>query len=818
MKSRRGSLVSLVDAFLLPAGLFLLTLAVFGIVPFGGKTLLISDLDNQYIEFMGEYRRMLLGEGSFFYSWNAGLGMNFTALIAYYLASPFNFLLVLFPADRLPLAVSVITTLKLGCAGLAFGVYLKHRFGTSGSVLTVFSAFYALSMYAVGYAFNIMWLDALIWLPLLCALIEKLIGDERFFATLPLLTALFALSFISQFYTAYMTGVFCALYLLARLFARNIPWKRSLTVCVRFALCAGIAAGLSAFLLVPTYFVLKNNMGLMGQSFPEVGVGFSLLALPRKLFLGSWDGTKDCLPHLYCGIPAIAGLAAYFISGQIPRREKIASALLGLILILSFWFKPLDFLWHAMDHPSWFPYRYAFLFTFWMCGCAYEAYLRSEKRLPIGYVIAGVLLLIAYFPSASAFRENFQLNAGFIAAGLVLNVVGRERSRKVGTLILCAAELFVSCGAIIGGNAETYTDEAAWRAFHTKYAAEVAELLPAEDEFYRLEKTEYRTYNDPLAIGYPGVTHFSSTASTRQTEYLKRLGFDCYASWCVYNGATEGADALIRLRYEIDGDTVREMKTLPLFYYASDDFARFNFFSDDYGPLERQSELLRRLGMTGELYSREDLTPVGTANLKETTDGDYLRVDAESPAYAEYEIELDPDKTAYLFVPNVSLNYNIYIDGEQVVSANRNYTAYPIRLEGERVSVRVETTKDTLSKDVRLYTVNESALDGLSVDAPETVRAGYTEFRLNAEPAAEDRLVVTAIPFDSGWRVEADGERLPLKMIHESVLGFVLPAGASEVKVSFRPYGWELGLGLTITAAVMWLLLLILEKRKGIRK
>ena len=207
--------IDLLSAFLLPAAIFLLILRKNCILPFGETTLLFSDLDSQYIEFMAEYRRILLGEGSLFYSWNAGLGMNFLALTAYYLASPFNFLLVLFSENRLPLAVSLITTLKLSCAGAAFSRFLQVRFRKTGLWIPLFSACYALNGWALSYAFNIMWLDALILLPLLCAGIEKLLRGER--CGMAVLIPLFALSFISQFYMAFMTGVFCALYLLTRL-------------------------------------------------------------------------------------------------------------------------------------------------------------------------------------------------------------------------------------------------------------------------------------------------------------------------------------------------------------------------------------------------------------------------------------------------------------------------------------------------------------------------------------------------------------------------------------------------------------------------
>ena len=122
VKPFRRNSFDLLLAFLLPAAIFLVILLRYKILPFGDLTLLYSDLDSQYIEFMAEYRRILLGEGSFSWSWHAGLGLNFLAVIAYYLASPFNFLLILFPENGLPLAVSIITILKLGCAGASFAM------------------------------------------------------------------------------------------------------------------------------------------------------------------------------------------------------------------------------------------------------------------------------------------------------------------------------------------------------------------------------------------------------------------------------------------------------------------------------------------------------------------------------------------------------------------------------------------------------------------------------------------------------------------------------------------------------------------------
>ena len=832
---KRSRNFTLLWAFLLPFLLFLGILARSRILPFGGSTLLYMDLDSQYIEFMAEYRRILLGQGSFFYSWNAGLGMNFWALTAYYLTSPFNLLLVLFPENALPLAISVITALKLACAGLAFAYFLKKQ----GAAAVLFSSCYALSAWALGYAFNIMWLDALIWLPILCAFAEKLIRGEKYAMTG--LTAFFALSFLSQFYTAYMTGIFCGLWFLTRLYAERVPLRKALRDCVRFALCAGIAAGISAFMLLPTYLVLKNNMGLMGQEFPAAGWNFAFPILFTKSFALSFDGIKDCLPHIYCGLPVLIGLSAFFFSREIPAREKAAAGALLVLLLFSFAFAPLDFLWHAMDHPSWFPYRYAFLFCFLACAKGYEGFsrvnrhnLKENSALP-ALIIPALLLVAAVLFGGGSGLFFILLNGLLLAAYGCMLLFTADKARNTLLLGLCAAELFINGSAIIGPRTQGSTKYSDYLAFHEKYADLAQQVLPREDEFYRLEKTNIRNYNDPLGIGYPGVSHFSSTASVRQSEYLKRLGFNCYATWCTYQGSTAASDMLLDIRYQFadTGKTgslparegIRENPALlPLFYFASEEYSRYDFFSDEVTAPERLDALLRLLdGDDSTAYFTEvPVTILRTENLTKEDRG-YLRDDMASPAFLEAKIPLNPEKSTYLYIPGASLNYNVWAeDTHELISANRDYAAFPVCLDeyagSGSVTIRVETVTGRIRGDILAYELDPERLvelaEKVSAEAPEFSRPSSLRFELRMEPADEDRLVVSSIPFDSGWQVSADGKALQRKAVHESVLGFVLPAGCGQVTVSFRPYGLTAGLILSAAGLLLWIGVCLLEKRK----
>ena len=87
-------------AFLCPALVLLAAYFAFGVYPFGGESVLVLDLNAQYVYFFGALRRVLHGDASLFYSFSRALGGEFLGIFAYYLASPLSFLVALFPADN----------------------------------------------------------------------------------------------------------------------------------------------------------------------------------------------------------------------------------------------------------------------------------------------------------------------------------------------------------------------------------------------------------------------------------------------------------------------------------------------------------------------------------------------------------------------------------------------------------------------------------------------------------------------------------------------------------------------------------------------
>lgn len=71
-------------AFILPVISMVVVYMIKGVFPFGDQMYLRSDCYHQYTPYLEILQEKLRGEGSLFYTWEIGAGMNFVAIAAYY--------------------------------------------------------------------------------------------------------------------------------------------------------------------------------------------------------------------------------------------------------------------------------------------------------------------------------------------------------------------------------------------------------------------------------------------------------------------------------------------------------------------------------------------------------------------------------------------------------------------------------------------------------------------------------------------------------------------------------------------------------------
>ncbi len=203
----------LAAVFIVPVVIMLIIFAQRGIFPFGEESFLRTDMYHQYAPFFAEFQDKLTHGGSLLYSWNIGMGVNFAALYAYYLASPLNWLLILCPKGLVIEFMTYSIVLKIGLSGLTMAYYLRRHNNTCDFGIAFFGIFYALSGYMAAYSWNIMWLDCILLFPLIVLGLERLVKEGK--GLLYCITL--GLSILSNYYISIMTCIFMVTYFIAML-------------------------------------------------------------------------------------------------------------------------------------------------------------------------------------------------------------------------------------------------------------------------------------------------------------------------------------------------------------------------------------------------------------------------------------------------------------------------------------------------------------------------------------------------------------------------------------------------------------------------
>ena len=429
IQSERPGRKFLALAFLLPFLGYSLVMLAGRFSPFGSSSILYSDMYHQYYPFFVEFRRVLRSGGSLVYNWNLGLGVDYLGLIAYYLASPLNLLSVLVPEGMLLGFFSMLVPVKLGLAGLFFAIFLDRIFQRRDWSTVLFACSYALCAWALGYQWNIMWLDTFALLPMVMLGMISLLQTRRFF----LYTVTLFLSVASNYYIGFFTCIFVALCFFAYEICYGQGFRRFLGDLGAMLLFSLLAIALTAFLEWPAYVAL----GTTNSSVNEFPTTFSLNIASEASWRGLLEAMgkvagntaggleptfKEGLPNLYCGILPLLLLIQLFASKEVRLREKLCTLGMLVFFMLSFILRQLDYIWHGFHFTNMIPYRFSFLFSFVVLVMAYRGY--QLKKRPRWQVALSMVLFLGLAACSDQRLDPVFLiyNLGFCAlyGGLLL--------------------------------------------------------------------------------------------------------------------------------------------------------------------------------------------------------------------------------------------------------------------------------------------------------------------------------------------------------------------------------------------------------------
>ncbi len=744
-------------SFLIPGLVMLWAFAAVGMAPFGDKTILISDMSTQYVEFF-----CALKNGDLFFSWSKALGTGYIGVFSYYVSSPLSLLTLLVPNEAMPVGLLFLAALKIALAGLSFALFARKRFPVPGTAVVFGAVCYALMSYNAVYAICIMWLDGVIWLPLILLALERILAGR---GAGPFVAALTA-CFISTWYISYMVGIFCALYLCARLFVLRPGKGALLKILERFFGGAACALALTAWLWLPTFLAMFNGKFSGGSMGYDGLLACTPLDILGQLRMGQYRSISyGAAPYIFCGTAALVLAAAYFFFRRFPLREKISNGAMLAVLGLSMLLSPLDKAWHLFQRPNWFPFRYSFVVSFALVYLAVQALPQMLKKLKG--------------------RAGARGAQGVAAALVCLTVL----------------ELLVNTTSILM-DLEKQFGSVSYRAYREYYAAngaltEIARKDSGEG-FFRMGAAEDRGHNSPLSFGYPGITHYSSLYNYDVNHLTRELGFAQSWMWCAYYGSTPVTDALLGVKYVVSKDDMptgyepiarvgklklwKNPNTLPLAY----------FVEAGSGAMTRENPFQRQNGLLSELTGEETAAFVPADVSIDVRDGEtvFTLTGTGKPLYMDLSAS---------GLREVLMNGRRVAELGSTEAASVHYIGTPGLGKSCAITVRGPSGWTgqvwQLNQDI-LRSALERANRGVVTSVSDNGRV-----RLTAQTDRARTLAVT-IPAENGWTAYVDGQPAETGVWLDAFLLLDIPAGAHEVELRYTPPGLVPGAALGALAAV----------------
>ncbi|MBQ6153220.1 MAG: YfhO family protein [Ruminococcus sp.] len=848
--------VFLILAFFIPFLLMFVFFAVKGVSPFGNKQILVTDLWHQYYPFLVDFQDKLQSGGSLLWTWRSGGGTNYVALMAYYLASPLNFLSVLVPASALREFLYVITCVKIGCAGWFFAWFLKMTFKKNDASITAFGILYATCAMIMGYYWNVIWLDTIALLPLVIAGTIALLKEGRF----KLYIAALAMSILANYYIGFFTCIFVLLVSIGYSITEFKGIRKLLFDFLKMVGCTLVALMITAILVVPAYYALGHTHS-SDNTFPAT---FAVNMGVEANFKGVIEGigktiaqsaefvpptTREGLPNVFSGVVSIILGLLFFTNSKIKIRERVFCGFLLVFFILSFIIRQLDYVWHGFHFPNMLPHRFSFLFSFVLIYMAFRALMNIEhsKLISVLIALAGFTAVVVI---ASQFDETKAVIAtvivGFIVFTwlllFVLKIVPKT-ALLAGVFIVALAE--AACSAYIGIQTVTVTDASYYPLGTDNTKACVDYINEAESTRIDLERTEvtkYYTLNDDALEGFDGISMFNSMTNKDITAYMEKFGI---CGWVAsnrytYQESSPFTNLMLNIKYLISPydkhlDTTHTKLLLqetgvkllenewyiPQGFVTSRSLSNFTFNTMTDNPIDNQNRMFSlATGIDADLYEYLEVVNQGHSDyekfpVNKNSFGKYTfstTDDSEDTHHVKYNYEAPYDGVAVAyFTASGTENVTLKVNDNDI---NQNYVKRPYIMtfgsvkKGDKLSVYSDI-KDAKSGSITVYCamMNEEIFEeGYGILSQNVLTATKVEDDtiegvINVD---KDGLFYTSISYVDGWKAYVDGEEVEIQPVGGAMLAFNINKGSHVIKLRYTPEGFPLGVIVTVCGVLIF--------------
>lgn len=816
MRKKRELYLYRMLAFFVPV---LITAVIFyfnDIIPFGENWDFAGDFYAQIYPFFAELSEKMQAGGSPFYTWNLGLGSDFFAIGAYYLICPFNLIFRFVKSGDILDAVSVISIIKFGLAGLGMYYYLERHFcrkwqkaNLGGIFAVIFGALYALSPFMLFIFTFTMWTNTLILFPLLLLSIERLVKQGKGLPYSLTLAAMIA----SNYYMAIVVCIFSAVYFIVVCLMKygKRVWgegKKTVLIFVGSSLLAGCAC--AVWILPECHAILGAHAGGAAYDFSRPQIRYT----PLHILYSAMN--SEAYPLIFSTVSAVILVPLYFMNPDISGKKKKEKGIYITALTVTVLSDFMIYLCNGLHIPNGLPVRWAYMFVFFILLICYEEVilLPPLQKKKMGYLVLAATFVYTLFAQHWS-SVWFQLTSGkyicvvlaFLAVGILIYFMGKgEGVRKRCATCFFALFLLMECGVTgnehirmnfgIGSESHTREEE---RQRHRDIENLLGEIADRE-EFVRVKNAGAYTANEGALFGYHSLSSYTSMQKKDVGEVYRRLGLGNAKNLYSMEGSTPVTDGLLGVKYIL----CREKPENGELYQKIAESGDFSLYESLYpggvfwgiaengdgrdlcdlykgtgkNPLEEQNRILERLTGVAGVFVRLEEPEGEKAVIFPAGETVYMTDYENTESLTENGKALDRWKED-------TFSLEIYHSRE----------GYTLEWKAQREERKIgytatgETVPAFYVLDKEKYKSALAKLGGMAMKIEEygdTVISGSLVM-------AEDGFFLTTVPYDEGWRIYIDGKEAECESASGAFLCAGLKKGTHRITLKYSTKGLAAG-------------------------
>ena len=796
---------------------------------------LLGDGFHQYVIFDVALRNILHGNGSLFYTFTSGLGLNFYALSSYYLGSFLSPLVYFFDLTNMPDAVYLTTLLKFGLIGLSTYFSLNKLFQSIPKPLKLaLSTSYALMSFTVSQLEIKTWIDVFILIPLIITGLHLLITKKKFSLYFTSLSILF----IQNYYFGYMTALFLIFWYLCQI---SWDFKTRKSSVLDFIITSFLAGMTSLIMTLPTLFDLQTH----GEKLTEV-TKFQTesswyLDLFAKQFIGSFDTTKyGAIPMIFVGLLPFILTILFFTLKTIKFHVKLIYAIFFTFLIVSFYIEALDLFWQGMHTPNMFLHRYAWIFSTLLIYTAAEV-LNHLKEIKVWNFLASLFLVVTGFLATIYLKSHYSfltdlnilLTLEFLVVYSLLLLAVIKKFISV-NLFATLISLFIMVEMSLNASSQIDGIAKEWGfASRSAYSRDIPAMKSFStyigNSFTRTEKLETQTGNDSMKFNYNGISQFSSVRNRSASSTLDKLGFKSSGTNLNLRYANNSilADSLFGIQYNISDSPIDKYGFQDI--YQKDNltlyenqfslpiaFASQSVYNDvkfNEHTLDNQALFLNQLADVNFDY----FSPIPYEKTENTDDLISVTSSSNEDAAIQYQIEVPENSQVYLSFTNLHFandkqkKVDILVNEEKKTFTTDNvFSFFNLGYTKEKKTFNIHVSfpgnSQVSFESPTFYRLDTQTLtEAIQKIKEQSVTVSTSKNKVFATyDVKQDTSIFFTIPYDKGWSAYQDGKKIEIKQAQTGFMKVDVPEGKGTITLSFIPNGFITGAICSFTSLLLF--------------